>query len=191
MRRIHLFAAVSIVIVASIFVPNIPLAANFVSLSAPIVQAPAGENKVRRVPVNSQAIAKLPKDKNYVVDVTQRGVTYEFDNKTSQLDLSRVFVRTGKGAVAIASFLEQTFPKEKLAAFKLSSQSFSVGTRPPGNVVTPPSAILNFGCDKTICSCSGKKDCTDMIFNTSLCGGIIICNVQSNGQKFCICGRAA
>lgn len=63
---------------------------------------------IKRVQVNAQTITALPSGKRYVVDLTQRGVTYEFDAKT---DLSRVRVRTAQGAVAIGPWLKKRFSK--------------------------------------------------------------------------------
>ena len=40
----------------------------------------------------------------YVVDLTQRGVKYEFDPKAGQIDFSRVMVRTANGEFAIGPF---------------------------------------------------------------------------------------
>jgi hypothetical protein len=181
---------ISLVLAASIFVPTIPQSTNL--SASPVVQTQtraSDDDGLRHIAVGSQAITSLARGKNYVVDLTKRGVVYEFDNKDGQLDLSRVFVRTSKGEVAMTAYLEKAIPKAKLANLKISSQAFTVGTRPTANVATPRAAALNFGCDRAVCSCSGRKDCGDLIFGTSLCGDLIICTTQSNGQKFCICAR--
>src|SRR6267378_6032927 len=75
--------------------------------------------KLRRIPVNARTITALPRGKHYVADLTKPGMVYEFDVNTSQIDFSRVMVRTAEGEVPIASFLESAFPKDALPGFKL------------------------------------------------------------------------
>ncbi len=143
---------------------------------------------IKRVQVNAQTITALPSGKRHVVDLTQRGVTYEFDAK---IDLSRVMVRTARGAVAIGPWLEKTFLKGKLAGFKWTSQSFFIRTRPPGTSQTPPpganiSKLIT--CGPQICTCVGEASCDDLLEFTPLCGDIVFCKIDPiSRQEVCSC----
>ncbi len=146
---------------------------------------------IKRVQVNAQTITALPSGKRYVVDLTQRGVTYEFDAKT---DLSRVRVRTAQGAVAIGPWLKKTFLKGKLPGLKWTSQSFSIRTRPTGTLTpptgTPPSNDTSklISCGSQICSCVGEASCDDLLYFTPLCGDIVFCkNDPISGLEVCSC----
>jgi len=146
---------------------------------------------IKRIQVNAQTITALPSGKRYVVDLTQRGVTYEFDAKT---DLSRVMVRTAQGAVAIGPWVEKTFLKGKLAGLKWTSQSFFIRTRPAGPLTppsgTPPSSDPSklITCGPQICSCRGQDSCDDMLDNTPLCGDIFFCKIDPiSRQEVCSC----
>ena len=154
-------------------------------------RAAARSATIKRVQVNAQTITALPKGKRYVVDLTQRGVTYEFDAKT---DLSRVMVRTSQGAVAIRPWVEKTFLKGKLAGLKWTSQSFFIRTRPAGPLTPPsgtpppndPSKLIT--CDSQICSCRGQDSCDEMLDNTPLCGDIRFCKIDPiSRQEICSC----
>jgi hypothetical protein len=124
----------------------------------------------------------------FIVDLTQRGVIYEFDPQAGQIDFNRIKVRTSRGEVAIGSFLETTFLKDKLAGFKYMSQPFSLATRPPGTLQNPPPGTSNFNCLPGFCACKGSADCNDLIFGTSLCGGEIFCS-KNTGETNCVCTR--
>jgi hypothetical protein len=125
----------------------------------------------------------------FIVDLTQRGVIYEFDPQAGQIDFNRIKVRTARGEVAIGSFLETTFLKDKLAGFKYMSQPFSLATRPPGTLQNPPTGTSNFSCVQGFCFCTGDTDCSDLIFNTSLCSGQIFCAKDNSGESHCVCTR--
>lgn len=146
---------------------------------------------IKRIQVNAQTIKTLPKGKRYVVDLTQGGVTYEFDAKT---DLSRVMVRTAQGAVAIGPWVEKTFLKGKLAGLKWTSRSFFIRTR-SADSLTPPSGTTPasdpsklISCGPEICSCIGEYSCDQMIDLTPLCGDIFFCKVDPiSRQQVCSC----
>ena len=157
---------------------------------SPMPQTFPGGTTLRRIQVNAPAITALAPGKNYVVDLTQPGVIYEFSSQAGQIDFTRVRVRTAQGEVAIGSFMETAFPKDKLKGFKLASQAFILGTRAPGALQNPPAGTSNFTCKPTFCECIGKSDCIDLIFNTALCRGPITCNKDEiTGQQFCLCDR--
>lgn len=152
-----------------------------------------GSATIKRVQVNARTITALPVGKKYVVDLTQRGVTYEFDAKT---DLSRVMVRTAQGAVAIGPWVEKTFLKGKLAGLKWTSQSFSIRTRPKGTLTpptgTPPSNDTSklINCGPQICSCVGEASCDDLLWFTPLCGDIVFCKIDPiSGRLVCSCAH--
>jgi hypothetical protein len=63
----------------------------------------------RQFQVNAKTITTLPNGEMYVLDLTKRGVRYDFDPGAGQIDLSRVVVRTAKGEVTIANFLTDNF----------------------------------------------------------------------------------
>ncbi len=147
----------------------------------------------RRIQVNARTITALPSGKKYVVDLTQRGVKYEFDPKAGQIDFSRVVVRTARGEVAIGAFLEKTFPKDELSSFKYASQSFILGTRgsrtPPAGTASP-STIKGFECGPLYCFCEGRADCTDLIFDSGQCGKIV-CWKEDGIRDKCMCSRSS
>ena len=158
--------------------------------SSPVPQTPS-RTTVRRIQVNAQTIAALPSDKKYVVDLTQRGVKYEFDQKAGQIDFDRVTVRTTRGEVAIGSFLEKNLPKDKLPALKNTSLALILVTRATGTVQTPlanPSKIIDCRTDP-YCTCEGESACQELLDST-LCGGESICVNQPNQPVFCVCRRS-
>jgi hypothetical protein len=176
-----------IVIIATLVI-FAQIAAGF---SMPAPQTFPGAATLRRVEVNTKTITALTPGNNYIVDLTQRGVVYEFNHQAGAIDFSRVKVRTAKGEEAIGSYVETTFLKDKLAGFKYKSQAFSIATRPPGTVKNPPTGTSNFGCNGGLCGCKGASDCSDLLFNTSLCGGAIFCSKNSAGEPVCLCIRTA
>ena len=143
-----------------------------------------GSVSLRRIQVNAQTIAALAPGKNYVVDLTQRGVIYEFSPQAGQMDFSRVRVRTAQGEVAIGTFIEKTLPKDKLAEFKYKSQAFGIATRPPGTLQNPSNGASKF-CSHDVCTCFGPDECTDLL-NNGPCGGPLICDFHAE-RYFCYC----
>jgi hypothetical protein len=166
-------------------------------LSQPASQTFPGTPTLRRVfrITNVRANASgvptvgVPGGSIFIVDLTQRGVIYEFDPQAGQIDFNRIKVRTARGEFAIGSFLETTFLKDKLAGFKYTSQPFSLATRPPGTLQNPPTGTSNFNCTQGACVCTGDRDCSDLIFNTSLCSGSIFCAKETSGESHCVCIR--
>lgn len=162
------------------------------SMPAPQTFPGATKHNLRRIDVNAKTITALTPGKNYIVDLTQRGVVYEFNHRTGQIDLSRVRVRTAKGEVAIGSFLETTVLKGNLSGFKYKSQAFSLAITQPGTLQKPPTGATGFQCDPQICTCAGFGDCLDLIFNAGLCGGHVFCTTNPiTGQEHCACARAS
>jgi hypothetical protein len=157
---------------------------------SPMPQTSSGPTTLRRIEVNTKTITALAPGKNYVVDLTQRGVIYEFSPQAGQIDFNRVRVRTARGEVEIGSFLETNYLIDKLAGFKYKSQAFSLATRTPGTLQNPQADTTNFKCSAIRCACNGTFDCNDLIFNTSLCGGPIFCAPNpATGEKVCVCDR--
>jgi hypothetical protein len=181
-----------------IFIATVVVFATGVAgFSQTVRQTPTNITTLRRVQVNTQTITALPKGKKYVVDLTQRGVRYEFDAK-SRVDFSRVMVRTAQGEVPIGSFLEKVPFRKALAGFNYTSQSFIIGRALATGLSSSSDRTLPnlpstspFQCNPTNCSCKGTADCTDLIFNAKLCGGPIFCWTSPDGVVFCGCNRTA
>jgi hypothetical protein len=147
-------------------------------------------SRLQRIQVNARTITTLPTSKKYVVDLTRRGVKYEFDPKMGQIDFGRVVVRTAQGEVAIDTLLEKIFPKAESPSFKFSSQSFILGTATTGSrprASTALSTALNFDCDGVLCTCKGTFDCLDLIFGSKLCPGPIFCRQDPIFDWACNC----
>jgi hypothetical protein len=173
-----------IVIIATLVV-FAQIAAGF---STPAPQTFPRATALRRIDVNAKTITALAPGKNYVVDLTNRGVVYEFSHQAGAIDLSRVKVRTARGEVAIGSYLETTFLKDKLAGFKYKSQAFSLATLPPGTLQDPPTGTTNIACGKKYCVCTNQADCIAMFFS-QVCGGEILCTNYDSGLA-CSCLKA-
>jgi hypothetical protein len=175
MRRMQIVALTALILTALIFAYS----------QTP--QTPGATAALQSIQVNARTITALRKGKKYVVDLTRRGVKYEFDSKTSRIDFNRVMVRTAQGEVALGSFLEKTFLKDELAAFKYTSQRFSLGTG-PGGTLTGPSKIIS--CDNPdYCHCEGVTDCKALL-NSSLCPGASMCTLNRYGEEeSCVCRR--
>lgn len=144
----------------------------------------------QRIQVNARTITALPRAQEYVVDLTRLGVKYEFDPKDGQIDFNRVVVRTARSEVALNSFLEKTFPKDKLAELKLSSQRFFLATEPKGSAPTSPVTATRSSrphtCRGGFCECYGTLDCFGMIYQD--CQGRILCMTRPDGSIIrCIC----
>jgi hypothetical protein len=160
---------------------------------SPMPQTSPVPASLRRIEVNAKTITALAPGKNYIVDLTQRGVIYEFSSQADQIDFSRVRVRTTQGEVSIGSFMETTLLKDKLPGFNYKSQAFSLGTLPSGTLQDPPtgnSKIINCG-DRT-CTCSGR-DCMDLFYSSYLCSKTWPISCADNpitGEKVCTCLRA-
>ena len=166
------------------------------SFSQRAPQKAATKITLRSIQVNAQTITALPQGKKYVVDLTQRGVRYEFDAKTSRINFSRVMVRTAQGEVPIASFFKKVPFRKALAGFNYTSQSFVIGralapglTSSSDRTLPTLTSISNFTCNATTCVCEGVPDCSDLIFNTTLCGGPIYCFTDAAGVRRCGCAR--
>lgn len=177
------------IVIIAMFVVFAQITAGF---SKPVPQTFPGATKLslRRIDVNAKTITALSAGKDYIVDLTQRGVVYEFSHKTGQMDLSRVKVRTPNGELTLGSYLETTVLKGKLAGFKYKSQDFSLVNTQTGTVQKAPTAIKGFQCETSLCTCTGSGDCIDL-FLTGLCKigtGFCIKNPVT-GQEQCACGR--
>jgi hypothetical protein len=158
------------------------------SMPAPQTFPGATKLNLRRINVNAKTITALTPDKNYIVDLTQRGVVYEFSHQTGQIDLSRVRVRTANGEVPIGSYLETTFLKGKLTGFKYKSQAFSLAITQPGTLQNPSKGARRFNCEPEVCTCIGFEDCLNMIVNERVCTGKIFCaNNPITGEEHCAC----
>lgn len=161
--------------------------AAFVQPQQPAVSAIA----IRRIQVNASSITSLAKGKKYVVNLTQRGVKYEFDHKAGKIDFNRITIRTANGNLTLASFLQKNFSKEQLAGFNVNSHSFTLGTRLPDTV--PPvdqdkqEARLSFSCGSLSCDCVGDQDCGDLIFRSRRCRSMIFCWIGDDGKTHCHC----
>ncbi len=191
MIRIGLITPAMLVLALLVFANSQTPELSEASSSGTVRQTPGATSTLRSIKVNAQTITALPSRKKYVVDLTQRGVKYEFDAKTSRIDFSRVVVRTATGEVAIGSYLKTTFLKEPLPRFEYTSQSFSLETRATGTFQSPPSTTLslkNFECARFTCVCKGGDDCLDLSQKSGLCSGEFLC-WTSNGEVFCSCVR--
>ena len=116
----------------------VAFAQGVVGFSQLVRQAPTTITTVRSIKVNAQTITALPKGKKYIVDLTRRGVRYEFDAK-SRVDFTRVMVRTAQGEVPIESFFKKVSFKDAITGFAYTSQSFTIGTRAATPALTPSS----------------------------------------------------
>ena len=179
---------------------------------SPMPQTFPGGTTLRRIQVNAQTITALPSGKNYIVDLTQRGVIYEFSPQAGQIDFGRVRVRTAQDEVAIGTFIEKTLPKDKLAGFKYKSQAFGLVTRQSGTLQNPPTgASPHIGtqarldatsitvqgasgaksklCSRDACACIGPEECTDLL-EGGACGGPLLCDfsqpIGRNYQCYCV-----
>jgi hypothetical protein len=174
LRRIQIVTVVALILAALIFAYS----------QAPLPSPQKGQATTpRRIQVNSQTITALPSGRKYVVDLTKRGVKYEFDPKAGQIDFSRVMVRTDRGEVTIGSFLGTLIPKDKVAAFRYTSQSFRLGTQPTRTLPSPRTNTTNFDCNPKSCLCQGESDCQDM-FDTIDCSAFFC-----TPEPLCICKR--
>ena len=155
-------------------------------------------SSVRQVRVNALSVRQLPPDKQYIIDLTSKGVVYEFDPTAGRIDFARVVVRTAAGDQAIGSWLEKTFKKK--ASVGWGSRVMRIGATadirslwgPRSPIKKPPSGpSAAFQCDPDICACTGVVDCTDL-FGTGLCGDYVECIPEGPGEAHlvCICSRA-
>lgn len=138
--------------------------------------------------INAQTIKALSRGKKVIADLTKRGVVYEFDAGPGQIDFKRVVVRTAQGEITIGSWLKTMIPKDKLTAFKYTTQSFRLGTQRPGRLSTTVMKTSNFECDSYTCSCRGLEDCEGLILGTSLCTDWL-CWKDEYGKYVCVCSR--
>jgi hypothetical protein len=181
MRRIQIVTVFALILAALIFAYS----------QVPRPSPQRGEaTTLRRIQVNARTITALPNGKKYVVDLTKRGVKYEFDPKAGQIDFSRVMVRTARGEVTIGSFLEKVLPKDKMPALKDTSLSFIIGTRATGTVQTLPTHPLNLvhcpGDEPGGCYCTGESDCQALL-DSRLCPGSFICVRRPDHPVYCQC----
>jgi hypothetical protein len=161
----------------------------------PVSQTPGSNtvSQIRRIQVNAESLAQLSGGKKYVVDLTQRGVIYDFDSKTRSLDFTRVVIRTAKGEIPMSSWLEKNFAKTELAGW--NSRHLRIGTTEgfrsfrglPARIQKPPPGTAAFQCNPLLCTCKGDSDCNDM-FSTTACGPHAACDLSSG---VCACLRTA
>lgn len=148
-------------------------------LSAQVLQTRGATTAVKRIQVNTKTITALPTGKKFVVDLTRRGVRYEFDAKAGVIDFSRVVVLTAKGEVAFRSYLEKTIRKDKLPTLTDVSLSLVIGSRANGTFQPLPRSGSNVlecppgtGPNNSGCHCNTEHDCQillDRICVTYVC----------------------
>jgi hypothetical protein len=163
MRRPNSFALS--VLVLGTFMFAVLFAQGVTSSSALSLQIPGANMTVKRIQVDAKSITALPTSKKYVVDLTQRGVKYEFDAKPGAINYGRVLVRTAKGEVTLSSYLEKAIRKDRLSEFKNNSLSFAIGSRPAATVQTQPNGVIRCGelDPDEYCYCTGEADCQIML----------------------------
>lgn len=153
-------------------------------------QSPRTTSMQRRIQVNAQTIKALGPRKTYVVDLTKRGVFYQFDSKSREIDFSRVRVRTANGEVAIRSYLERFLHdlKDQLPGFNFTYQSFSLGTQPRGRLQSLRPVTSHFkSCNQTACICTTQKDCEDLA-DSVICINWF-CVYDENDELICSCTK--
>lgn len=138
--------------------------------------------------ITADDIARIRNGKFYIIDLTRRGVIYEFDSRSKRIDFNKVKVRMKEGDVLIETLLKKLLPKE--AADKWKTKRLRIGatigfTKPPRNA---PIDLLEYQCDGLLCSCSGDTDCNDM-FSSSECGDLSVCIDDIEGYPQCFCLR--
>ena len=146
----------------------------------------------RRIQVNAQTIAALPKGRNYEMDLTQPNVIYDFDRKAGPIDFTRVEVRTNKGKEAFDAFEKRILTADQLGAW--ASQTFSIGvppTAPPTGTLATRSQGASYSCrncgkaGQCCCNVDLPGDCEKM---TSEKCRFVWCRVTTQaGQIRCYC----
>lgn len=146
-----------------------------VALAGPAWVQAASHREIR---ITSSDIGRLPVGKNYFVDLTRRGVIYDFDSTARPIDFTRVTVRTAKGDVAMETWLKGQFPR--IAASRWRSGHLRIGDAKKFRSVSgrrPPLRAPSFTCDGNRCDCHGDDDCNDM-FGSGVCGQIASCTPE-------------
>ncbi len=120
------------------------------------------EKQIKEVRVTNQTIATQPAGAPYVIDLTRSGTTYDV---AAGIDSSRVRVRTSsKEEMTLTEFVSRQ-------KGNYAGQRLLLGSLNDLIVVLPPNGadggVSEAQCDKDpqgggSCSCSGRKDCSDL-----------------------------
>ena len=157
------------------FLCSLLCAVGFVTAS-PSVSAPpqTTDRSAQQIRITADDIARLPVGKHYLVDLTRRGVIYDFDSTGRPIDFTRVKVHTAAGDVAIDTWLKGKLPS---TAIRWRAGHLRLGHAKEFSsfyVRGPRSPALGFTCDGARCDCKGDDDCNDM-FSSGVCGDIAAC----------------
>ena len=132
----------------------------------------------QRIRIISDDIGRFPVGKNYFVDLTRRGVIYDFDSSARPIDFTRVTVHTAKGDVVMETWLKGQFPR--VAAGRWRSGYLRIGDAKEFRSLSgrgPRISAPRFTCDGNQCDCHGDDDCNDM-FGSGVCGQIAVCTPE-------------
>jgi hypothetical protein len=165
MKRIHLIAVAGVISITLIF---------------------ASAQPRKSIEVTSQTLARQPRSKPYVMDLTRKGKTYKVDANI----VSRVRIRTSQGETALSDLmkkLEVTSTKVLIgSASDLRALNFGV----PPNRTSPTAMATNFKCDPVlpVCECDGFGDCIALSFQCD----VMLCPTCEGrncpeGKTMCFC----
>lgn len=128
------------------------------SLSFSFSAAP--QKEIRKVEVTSEAIAKQPPGKPYVLDLSRSGAIYEL---AAGIDLNRLRMRTSQGDVPISEIVRGQSGAGRSflgRANDMRAEVLEPGARKVGPGGSKTAGFVN--CDsgtKAYCHCSGWRDC--------------------------------
>ena len=159
---------------------KIGLALTFLSLlfSLSIAQKEGSKKiPIKQVPVSAQTVAARPAGKAYLLDLTRKGTIYSLG---SDVDYSRVQVRTSKGEMTMADLLKKT---GRTVSGKLRVGMTSDIRTQKLALARISGGTLNYNCEGILCTCTGDEDCNNM-FTKEACGDIAACD-----ERGCWCFR--
>lgn len=133
----------------------------------------------KSVVVTTQTIARQPRGKPYVIDLTRNGRTYTVTASVA----NRVRIRTPNGEIALSDVVRK---------LEITSSKFQIGTASDLRAINfgfPPSGTFstatarNFNCGVLFCECNGFGDCIALSLE---CGSVFLC-YEKGGKSHCFC----
>ena len=134
------------------------------------------KHTVKKVEITPQTVARQPRSKPYVVDLTRRGTIYTV---ASDVDYNKVLAHTAKGDMTIADLIEKS-GKRVSGRLRIGMTS---DIRSQKLNLKRARGGLNYSCSDVVCLCTDDEDCNNM-FTFGPCGPIAICYPDG-----CICIR--
>jgi hypothetical protein len=137
------------------------------------------------VKVTSKTVSALRAGTSYTVDLSRRGVVYEFSPADGPIDFSKILVRSAAGQQPIGTYLSRTFGSGLRVGWRTSAFQLGAAADLRKFSVRPASRTTNIiQCPPGLggCTCSTEDECAFLLWFLDC--SLTVCN---SDRSECAC----